>query len=416
MITATTPVRARRYRLISSATVITLLAFASALAAHDLFLRASSYFVEPNTALEIMVLNGTFDESEGPVARDRVRDISIVSPSGTMHPDTNAWRPKGDTTYLRLRTGGAGTYVVGASVLPRVLALSAEDFNHYLESDGIPDVLEARRRNGELDKPARERYSKHVKAILQVGGQRSQQFDAVLGYPAELVPLANPYVLNAGDALAVRALVDGGPVSDQLVLAGGRDESGRPFQEQASRTNSDGIAQFAFDRAGQWYVKFIHMTRIQSDPELDYESKWATLTFEVRNAVPEPAAQDSAAAAAVIDRFHRALAEGDSAAAATLLLPDVVILESGGVETRDQYLGGHLRGDIAFAQAVPRERGNLVVRVHGDVAFATSTSESRGEYRGRAVNSAGAELIVLRRTSDGWRIAAIHWSSRQLRS
>jgi len=415
MTTETTPVRAGRYRLVSSATAISLLAFASALTAHDLFLRARSYFVEPNTAIEIMVLNGTFDESEGPVARDRVRDISVVSPSATVHPDTNAWRPQGDTTYLRLRIGGAGTYVVGASVLPRVLALSAEDFNHYLESDGIPDVLEARRRDGELDKPARERYSKHVKAILQVGDQRSQQFDAVLGYPAELVPLANPYALNAGDTLAVRALVDGRPVSDQLVLAGGRDVSGRPFQEQASRTNADGVAHFAVDRAGQWYVKFIHMTRVQADLELDYESKWATLTFEVRNADSEPAAQDSAAAA-VIDRFHRALAEGDSAAAAALLLPDVVILESGGVETRGEYLGGHLRGDIAFAQAVPRERGSMVVRVHGDVAFATSTSVSRGEYRGRAVNSAGAELIVLRRTSDGWRIAAIHWSSRQLRS
>lgn len=158
------------------------------------------------------------------------------------------------------------------------------------------------------------------------------------------------------------------------------------------------------------------MVRVQSEPDLDYESKWATLTFEVRAPDSPPASQDSVAAAAVIDQFHHALAAGDSAEAAMLLLPDVVIVESGGIETRDEYLGGHLHGDIAFAQAVPRERGPIAVQLYGDIALATSTSVSRGEYRGRAVNSAGAELIVLRRTGDGWKIAAIHWSSRQLRS
>ncbi|MGH2604385.1 MAG: DUF4440 domain-containing protein, partial [Dehalococcoidia bacterium] len=87
----------------------------------------------------------------------------------------------------------------------------------------------------------------------------------------------------------------------------------------------------------------------------------------------------------------------------------------GGIEYREEYLGGHLHGDIAFARAVARERGPIAVSIHGDVAIATSTSVSRGEYRDRAVNSAGAELMVLRRTPDGWRIAAIHWSSRPLR-
>jgi hypothetical protein len=35
------------------------------------------------------------------------------------------------------------------------------------------------------------------------------------------------------------------------------------------------------DAAGTWYVKFVHMVRA-SEPGLDYESKWATLTFETR--------------------------------------------------------------------------------------------------------------------------------------
>jgi hypothetical protein len=41
------------------------------------------------------------------------------------------------------------------------------------------------------------------------------------------------------------------------------------------------VAQVTLDAAGKWYVKFIHMARANR-AGLDYESKWATLTFEIR--------------------------------------------------------------------------------------------------------------------------------------
>jgi ketosteroid isomerase-like protein len=125
---------------------------------------------------------------------------------------------------------------------------------------------------------------------------------------------------------------------------------------------------------------------------------------------------DSADIVAAVDAYHRALATGDSALAISLLTDDAVILESGGMETLSEYRAGHLPGDIAFARAVPRERSPIRVVVQGDIAWATSTSTVRGQYGDRAVNSAGAELMVLTRSPEGWRIAAIHWSSRALRN
>jgi hypothetical protein len=95
-----------------------------------------------------------------------------------------------------------------------------------------------------------------------------------------------------------------------------------------------------------------------------------------------------------------------------------VILESGGVETRAEYRGHHLPGDIAFARAVKAVRSPVRVPVRGDAAWASSTSVTQGEFRGRAANSTDAELMVLTRGADaaaGWRIAAIHWSSRTRR-
>jgi ketosteroid isomerase-like protein len=131
---------------------------------------------------------------------------------------------------------------------------------------------------------------------------------------------------------------------------------------------------------------------------------------------PQGSASDSAAVAGTIARFHDALANGDSATALSLLSDDVVILESGGRESQTQYRDGHLRSDMAFARAVKAERSAPAVRVSGDVAWASSTSTTQGEYNGRTINSSGAELMVLVRTSGGWRITAIHWSSRQRRA
>jgi len=128
--------------------------------------------------------------------------------------------------------------------------------------------------------------------------------------------------------------------------------------------------------------------------------------------------RDSAAVASTVARYHEALAAGDSTGALALLASDVTILESGGVESREQYRSHHLPGDIAFARAVPSVRGPLRVVVMGDVAWAIGTSTTKGDYRGRAINSAGAELMVLTRAPDGangWRITAIHWSSRAQR-
>jgi len=132
-------------------------------------------------------------------------------------------------------------------------------------------------------------------------------------------------------------------------------------------------------------------------------------------AAPQSQAQESRAVLDVIEAFHAALAAGDSTTALALLADDVVILESGGTEDKTRYRSGHLSGDMRFAQAVPRERGEPDVRILGDVAWATSTNVTQGRMGDREINSQGAELVVLARDGASWKITAIHWSSRNRR-
>lgn len=124
---------------------------------------------------------------------------------------------------------------------------------------------------------------------------------------------------------------------------------------------------------------------------------------------------DSAAVVAVVNQYHAALSSGDSTRALSLLADDVIILESGGTETRAEYRSHHLASDIAFARAVKSVRSPLAVSVEGNVAWTSGTSTTAGEFNGRPVNSAGAESMVLTKSGDSWKIRSIHWSSRNRR-
>lgn len=126
---------------------------------------------------------------------------------------------------------------------------------------------------------------------------------------------------------------------------------------------------------------------------------------------PVPAAPDREAIAGAVHDFHEALARGNRAAVLNLLAPDAQFVEMGHHETREEYETGHLAADIEFANAVPSTPGTMIVRQEGTVAWTTSTGRSTGRFQGRDVDSENAELMVLTKTPDGWRIRAIHWSS-----
>lgn len=255
--------------------------FVSTVAAHDLYLKLDGFFVAVNQKISVKILNGSFMASEGAVTFARLQDVSTISPSGTRTSLKEADFAKEDkTAFLNLQPTEEGNYVVGLSTMTREIDLKAKDFNEYLTEDGIPDTLAERKRKKELTKDVRERYSKHVKIIFQVGGKQSDNYKTALGYPVEIVPITNPYSLKTGDTFEFQCLKDGKPLVNQFVMSG-RDENGKLVIGKNIRTDKNGAAKIKLDGAGKWYVKFINMTRL-SDPQINYESKWATLTFEIK--------------------------------------------------------------------------------------------------------------------------------------
>jgi len=190
------------------------------LCSHDMYLKMDSYFLQANTESVIHLFNGTFDRSDNVISRDRMLDVSLVGNGNRRAVDTTDWFEKNKTTFLRFTTGDEGTWVAGVSTRPRNIEMSAEDFNGYLEHDGVLDELARRKDTETLQDDAVERYSKHVKTIFQVGETLSDDWKTVLGYPIEFVPMDNPYDLHPGHSLRVQLLRDGEPLPNQLVYVG----------------------------------------------------------------------------------------------------------------------------------------------------------------------------------------------------
>ena len=249
--------------------------------AHDRFLKLDSFFVRPNDKVAIQLFNGTFTTSEKPVGREWMADVSVIDPSGARKsPAASAWRDDAKMSTLDLETGPAGDYVVGLATKENSIVMKGERFNRYLEHDGIPDVLAARQRDGELDKEARERYAHHAKALVQAGDARTDSFKSALGHPVEIIPQQNPYGLKVGETLQFTCLRDGKPIAGQFVTAG-YEHGGAVTAAPSVRADANGVASIKLESPGKWYVKFIHMSK-SADPAFDYESRWATLTFEMR--------------------------------------------------------------------------------------------------------------------------------------
>jgi ketosteroid isomerase-like protein len=362
------------------------------------------------------------------VALDRVAEARLISAAGAE--DIRNLSHSGTSLLLRSRPATPGQRIVAVVLHPRSVRESAESFRRYLELEGAPEALERYGREGRLptSDSVTRRYAKYAKTFVEVGEGGPRTYERLAGHPLELVPLSDPHHVRLGDSLSVRLLYRGRPLARAKLHAGAAPRAGGTRllgQDAALETDENGVARVFIHQIGLWNVRTLQIVPADAGSGADWDAHWATMVFEVRPqgsgmAVAQgtgarPARSDSADVVAVVERFHRALALGDSAAALSLLAPDATILESGGVESRAEYRGHHLPGDIEFARAVRSERGPVRATVHGDVAWTVSTSTTQGEFRGRQINSAGAELMVLTRTPEGWRISAIHWSSRARR-
>ena len=120
-------------------------------------------------------------------------------------------------------------------------------------------------------------------------------------------------------------------------------------------------------------------------------------------------ATDEADVKAAIESFYAAMKTGDTTAAMAMLAPDAMFVESGRLETRQQYEENHLPSDIDFEKDHTGTRGPWNIKVNGDTAWGIASTEYK------EAGFVSMQLAVVSRGEDGkWLIRSIHWSSMRL--
>lgn len=246
---------------------IALVLGASPLFAHDLWIEPTSFSPKPGQLIGVKLRVG-MNLAGDPVPRyaSLIRQFVVAKDSGRSPlPGREGADPAG---FVRAE---AGLEVIGYYSNPSFIELPAEKFNAYLEDEGLDSISAFRASRGQSGSPARELYARCAKSLLSPGGDRQ------LGFPLELVAERNPYALSAEEELPVRLLWQGRPLAGALIVA---INSANPSEKLSARSDRNGRARFRVEPRGMWLIKSVHMVPAPAGSEADWQSYWASLTFD----------------------------------------------------------------------------------------------------------------------------------------
>jgi uncharacterized GH25 family protein len=244
--------------------------------AHDFWIEPSSFHPARGSEVSFALRVGQ-DFRGDPVPRDdrRILGFALISAAGVR---PIAGLPAADPAGLA-RMDEPGWIVVAYRSARSPVTLDPAKFEQYLIDENLDGVLAARRRRSESGKPGNEVFSRCAKSLVAVGGDARGGFDRVVGLTLELVAEKSPTaVASSGRRMPVRLFYEGRPLEGALVVAINRAEPGTKLR---ARTRPDGRAALELGRGGVWLVKAVHMVPAPKETGADWESLWASLTFEV---------------------------------------------------------------------------------------------------------------------------------------
>ena len=250
----------------------------SGLNAHDLYILPDSFYVTPKTMLPVGYHNGdSFPKSEVAPRVERLKDTQLRSGSKTVAVDHLRVAGKRVTGTVEV-VAESGDLLLSVHTAPNFIELAPQKFLDYLKEEGLTNVISWRAEHGETRKVSRERYSKFAKAVV-LSGTPDDNYRQSLGFVLEIIPESNPYSLHSGEELPVRVMFRGMPAAG-LQLEAAWFGNGQSKTTVIGRTGLDGRIRVPISAAGKWRLHSLLMERCADPAAADWESFWASLTFE----------------------------------------------------------------------------------------------------------------------------------------
>jgi uncharacterized GH25 family protein len=170
-----------------------------------------------------------------------------------------------------------GVYVIGYRSRPTSLESDAAKFEQYLREEGLERIIDQRKQAGRSNTPGLEIFSRCAKAIVSSSASASSPAalkDQALGLRLELIAEK----ITPGKPATFRLLYEGQPLEGALVVAIPKDA---PLQKVTARSNKAGRVNITLPGGGVWLVKAVHMVPAPRETAAEWESLWASTTFEL---------------------------------------------------------------------------------------------------------------------------------------
>lgn len=254
---------------------VAALLVSSAAAAHDFWIEPSTFRPATGTNFTASLLVGQ-DFAGDPVARSTQLMESFTVRDASGERPVFGFEGRDPAGILRLEA--PGTAIVGYRSKPYPLELAADKFEEFLRTAELDEVRALRTKRGEQQKPDRERFFRFAKSIVKTADAPAKSnvaIDKPFGWRYELIPESDPM---ANAPLTVRVLFEGKPLANALVVAIQRDDPAAT--KQKARTDAHGRVTFTLPKGGVWMVKSLRMVAAPADAGVDWESLWASITFE----------------------------------------------------------------------------------------------------------------------------------------
>jgi uncharacterized GH25 family protein len=248
---------------------------AAAADAHDFWIEPSTFHPLPGTSVAVVLYVGqNFIGDEVPRYSGAIATFALRQ-AGSKE-DIEGADNRSPAGFLR--ADGRSTAILSYASTGADIELPADTFEDYLRLYGLDRIVEERRERGEHAKPGRERFFRYAKALL-TGKDTAPGVTQALGLAYEIVPDSDP--TRAFAPLHGHVLYDGKPLAGALVVAILHSD---PKVQVSMHTDAQGAFALTLPRGGVWLIKTVHMVRASYFSHNDWNSLWASLTFDM----PEP--------------------------------------------------------------------------------------------------------------------------------
>jgi uncharacterized GH25 family protein len=249
-----------------------------AVAAQTAIAHAHDFWIEPSTfrpavgQLVSTSLRVGQEFTGDPIPRSAQLIDTFTVRAANGEKDVVGFENRDPAGYVRVEQPGLA--IIGYRSKPYPLELDAAKFEDFLKNEGLERISAIRAQRHETAKPDRERFFRFAKSVLLTGTGGGARFDQPFGYRFEIIPETNPC---AATPLRVRLLFEGKPLAGALVTALNRDD---PNARLRIRSDKEGRVTLNLPKNGVWLIKSVQMVPAPAGTNADWESLWASLTFE----------------------------------------------------------------------------------------------------------------------------------------